>query len=191
MPTKKGQPPRPLVDAAEKLHESLASHARVTRELAKVEYDSRQSVARAEELLGKLSGHDHELAADMQAFVTALTAARESQQADADKNQTRALELVERKGELSRLDTRLKLLADAVKAVRSLLERLRDAGAGGAGAPEAITKLADLAALAEGVMQDARAAGFEDVARDAHAMHQQLDAVLRKAAALDKKVPQA
>ena len=86
---------------------------------------------------------------------------------------------------------RTQSLANAVKAVRTLLGTLKAQETGGAGAPEAMGKLAELATLARGVHADAKAAGFGDVAREAESLEQQLDAVVRKAEVLDKKIPQA
>jgi hypothetical protein len=56
---------------------------------------------------------------------------------------------------------------------------------------DALGKLGELANLARGVSEDARAAGFEDVGDEAHGIRQQLEAVLRKAEALEARVPRA
>jgi hypothetical protein len=186
---KPAAPPRPLVAAAEKLDASLAEHGRSARELARMTFDSRRNLEKAGEVISRIARQEQELSADMQGFVTALGAARDEQQADAERTQARALELVERRAQLDKLDTRLAMVGEAVKAIASLLEQLKAGGGGGLG--DALGQLGQITDLAAGVTEDARAAGFADVADEAHAMRQQLDSVLRKAEALDRKVPRA
>jgi hypothetical protein len=188
---KPASPPRPLIEAAEKLDASLAEHGRAARELLKLGLDSRKGVEKSAEALSRIAGHEQELSADMQRFVGALATARDTQQADAEQVQARALELVARRGELEALDGRLRLLADAVRAVGALIEQLRDSGGGGAGVAEAVGKLGELGELARGVSEDARRQGFADVADEGHALRQQLEAVVRRAEALEKRVPRA
>lgn len=182
---------RPLVEAAEKLDASLAQHGRATRELLRLDLDSRKNVEKAGELLSRIARADQELADDMQGFVAALTEARVQQQADAEQVQARALELVGRREALEGLNGRMRLLAEAIRAVGELLEQLKTSGGGGAGVSEALGKLGELGELARGVSEDARAAGFDDVAGEAHAMRQQLEAVVRRAEVLERSVPRA
>jgi hypothetical protein len=183
--------PRPLVAAATKLDASLAAHGRAARELLKLELDSRRNVAKAGESLSRIAALEQELSDDMHGFVAALAAARDGQQADAEKVQARALELVGRRTQVEAFDGRLSLLAEAVRAVGALLESIKASGAGGAGVPEAMEKLGELSALARGVSEDARTAGLADVADEGHTLRQQLDAVVRRAEALSQRVPRA
>jgi hypothetical protein len=183
------KPAPPLVEACIRLDEALAAHGLSTRELGRLALDSRKGVDKAETTLARLSHEQDELGAAMQAFVGVLSAARVAQQADAERAQARALELVSRKRELAGLDTRLELVAGAVKAVRVLLDRLKDGG--GPGTAEATGKLEEIADLAQGVADDARAADFADVADEAHGLRQQLDAVVKRAQTLAAKLPQA
>jgi hypothetical protein len=188
---KRAAPDRPLLEAADRLDRALAEHGKAARELERLGVGSRRELVRGAELVSQIAAHDRALADEMQAFVAALTRAREVQQADADRVQARALALVGRRGELEALDRRLGLLAEAIRTVGALVATIKQGGEPALEVLEALGQIEQLADGARVVSEDARAAGFPDVADEAHALRQQLEAVGRKADALGARRPKA
>jgi hypothetical protein len=186
---KSSEPSRPLVKAVQTFDDVLARHARATKALMNLSLATREELGKAEENLKRLADIETELSTQMQAFQTAVLAAGNEQQAEAEKVAERAVEVGKRRTLLNALDSRLALAIEGVARVRVLVDSIKDAGGVGAARGEISEQLAQLIDAVQKVIDDAKGQGFDDVARDAHALRQQLDNVLRRAQDLPHHLP--
>lgn len=184
-----------LVAAAEAFEQELAQFGRLSETVCKGALNSQKALERAGRALQELAAMEQRLQNAAGVLIGALNVARERQQAQAEAAQARAREIQERAEVSTALMQRFaELGGEAAK----LGERVREIGAGsdGAEADKAamVAKLADLAVpmtelaeKAQSLAADAREADFEDVARQADALRQQVLAARNKVALMGGK----
>lgn len=160
---------RPLVAAAEKLDSMLASYDRAAHALLKQKLDSRKNLAKAADLLNDVARAEEALSGEVGQLVAAIAAARDRQQKQAEEVQARALEVLARKDALEPL-------IQAFQALATEVGKLSDAeAAAGPGALDAmLEEVGKLGDRAKSFAEEAKEAGFDDMAAEGHTLREQL-----------------
>jgi DNA repair exonuclease SbcCD ATPase subunit len=187
MASRPGSEPSPLTAAAEAFDEALRRFSGLTDLLRKRELDSRHALESAAQLLKDVTLCQEELQANAQALIAALGGARDAQQSRTDIVQARARELQQRTQEYATLTTRfeevgqqaagLNTLAQGLASRRGIADQsLRDTEV-----PALLSELDELrermgsvAEQAGRLIDDARAARFEELCGRADSLRQQL-----------------
>jgi chromosome segregation ATPase len=187
--------PSPLLAAAEAFDAELERFAHLTEAARHGSLGSQKALERAAEALKEIADCEEQMQAQARGLMAALGAAREQQERQAALAAERAEEVRERTAVYAELLERFQALgAEAAELNvmgQSLSARKSDAGgAAGAGAakdPAFANGLRDLAQRmgevadhALGLTTAARDADFEDVARQAESLRQQLLAARNK-----------
>ena len=198
MSGKPRKPPSPLVEAAQAFEEELQSYASLSEAFVRAPLDSAKHLERASELLGEIAGSEQRLGDCGRQLAEAVGAARDDQERRAQGTLARVPVLKQRTAELAGLLKQLQELgAEAVglNETAALLAKRGPVGQDGndggqsgaedrAGAADAARKMSEaiagLSRRAQQVAVSAREHDFEDIARQAHALHQQLLAAHRK-----------
>lgn len=197
MSSKSAPPPSPLVAAAIAFDTALETFSRLSDLLAKTEIDGEKALERAAGILTEIANTEESLGALAQRLMSALTAARDRQQAQAAEVTERAKgvetasrtfqELLERFAKLGQEAAALNRLggemsakapSDREGATRELLPQLDDLH----------TRMSDLAENSRVVSEDAHAARFGDIGRKAHELRQQLLSARNKVHLLQQKL---
>ena len=189
----KPKQPSPLVVAAESFDESLRRFSTLGETLRRGALDSRQSLERAGEVLREVAACEEELQVQAHALVAALGAAREAQETEAAQVQARAHEIQARTETYAAIRSRFEAIGDDASGLNTLAQALAtrrgiaDQTLRDSELPallsqldelrERMTSVAEAAALLE---NDARGARFEDLARNADSLRQQLLAARNK-----------
>ncbi|HXJ22683.1 MAG TPA: hypothetical protein VMT03_20870 [Polyangia bacterium] len=206
MASKRGQPDdtSPLTRAAEAFDDALQRFSGLTEALRRRELDSRHALEGAAQLLKEVASCQEELQARAQSLIAALGLARDTQQAQADLVQARAREVQQRTQEYAALTTRfeevglqaagLNTLAQGLASRRGIADQsLRDTEL-----PALLSELDELrermgavAQQAAQLVDDARAARFEELCSRADSLRQQLLAARNKAGLLRETLVKA
>jgi hypothetical protein len=193
MSSKRSTSVSPLVAAAEAFDEALSRFASLTEALRKGPLESSRGLERAAEMLREVATCEEDLQARAQLLVAALGTSREAQQAQAELVRGQALEIQARSQTYAELLGRFEAIGkDAVELnalAHAVAGRQRSAGQS-MGADDLRALLAELdvlqermtavAAGGEGLATDARAASFEELARQFESLRQQLLAARNK-----------
>lgn len=179
-PTKK--PRGPLVDAAEALEEELRRLSSVAREAQRLPLDSERNLERTQEKLAELGAVDERLRPLVAGLMSAVKLLVDDQQAQATALTARSEEVRRRREVFQGLMVRYAELGKAFHELNELVQAFAgaaraDASAAGAEPPSLETVLASivrLAGSAADVAQAAHAEGFEEVARQAESLREQL-----------------
>jgi DNA repair exonuclease SbcCD ATPase subunit len=176
-----------LVDAALSFDAALARFAELTDGLRKGPLDSRRNLERAAETLREVASTEEELATRAQQLMAALAEARDIQQAQAEAVRVRAEEIQSRTMVLRELLVRYEALGTAARELNVLGQKLagtrptpdavsdaEQAGTWRVGLKELFDKMTDVAGGAEELVEHARRDQFEDIARQADSLRQQL-----------------
>lgn len=178
-----------LLEVAERLDAVLQSYQRAAHGFLKLKLDSRRSVAKAADGLAQIQRIDEELSGQVGQLVAAIVRLREGQESTAEAVQRRALEVLERKGALEALLSRLELLAADVRALGGLMPSEGQPG------PDELARVAqrvgELSDSALAFATEAQAVGFADLAAEGQALRQQLLAVKNRAARMERRPPPA
>jgi hypothetical protein len=195
------------VDAAGAFDETLRRFGALVESAGRAELDSGEGLARAAGALEKVAACEEEIQQRAQALSAALTAAREAQETQTQAIGTRALEVQKRTEEYANLLRRLEgvgqsaadlnagaqKLAAARKVERQMPQETISATLLELGELE--TQMQSVAGATETLASDARGARFDDVARKADALRQQLLAarnrVLLLREALTQTIPRS
>ena len=168
---KKPRTPSPLLEAAQAFDDALAAYAQLGDLFVKSPLTSTKHLERANQTLGEIGATEEKLAAAGQRLAQEIAAAR-------DRQEALARAMVER----------LPAVRERNEALAALLAELRGLGAeatavhqtAGITPPEVLARTEELAARAGEIAGRAREAQFEELATQAHALHQQLLAAVRK-----------
>jgi DNA repair exonuclease SbcCD ATPase subunit len=196
----------PLTAAAEAFDEALQRFSSLTELLRRRELESRHALENAAQLLKDVTVCQEELQAKAQALIAALGAARDTQQSQADYVQARAHEVHQRTQEYAALTGRfeevgvqaagLNTLAQGLASRRGIADQsLRETELPGllAELDELRERMGAVAEQAARLIDDARAARFEELCGRADSLRQQLLAARNKVGllreALVKAVP--
>lgn len=194
------EPPSPLVDAVRAFDEQLRKFTEAAEAARRRPLDSRRNLERALESLKEAAQAEGTLEACARDLLQALNDARDRQQAEALSVQARAREIETRFSAYQALIGRYQHLgADAValsERAQELMGRrpLPEEGAApGPVDPEVASGLTELEQRlsqaregARALREDADASGFEEVAREGHAVEQTLAAVRNKVLLLER-----
>lgn len=177
----------PLVVAAEEFDHQLASYARLGELFLKTPLESVKHLERANGTLQDIAGCEERLQAAGKALVTALSAAREQQEQLAQAVVAHVPALQARNERLHALMGELTALAGEVGGLNAEIQAT--SGNGDAGAPPTAATAHDLSQTilglsqrAETLAQSARESELEEVATQAHSLHQRLSAIGKKLA---------
>ncbi|HUQ02455.1 MAG TPA: hypothetical protein VM261_08170 [Kofleriaceae bacterium] len=174
MSTKRKQPST-LVEAAQAFDEALEAHARAGELFVRGSLSTTKQLERANELLGEIAAAEQLLAERGAALAAAINAAHVGQQQTAQA-------IVDRIPAIKERNERLQALLGAFQAIGAETSALNGTAATAKPA-DLIAPLNGLAERASTLAADAHTAGFEELAREAHALHQRLASTARKLAA--------
>ncbi|MFN7134697.1 MAG: hypothetical protein ACK4N5_21640 [Myxococcales bacterium] len=190
-----------LTTAARELDEELKRFEDATEAVMRMPLSTQKNLERAGKGLAEVADIDERLAQRVQRLVGAITAARQKQQAQAQRIADHALE-VQRRAELFQaLQVRYGGLGEEAHALQESLQAALpkkgelatadDAAALQQRLTELSERIARLAETAHDVARQAETDGFEDVVRQADSLRHQLLAALNRLMLLQKSQGQA
>jgi hypothetical protein len=171
----------PLTTAAAAFDDELASYARLAELFVKTPLSSLKQLERANATLTDLAACEGRVQAAAQVLLHALGVARGTQEG-------LAAEVVARAPELEKRNRELRAVMDDMAALAAEVGEVNAAIAGDTNKPTTAdvaamsAQLRTLSSRAEQLADTARAAGFDEVASQAHALHQRLLAISNKLA---------
>lgn len=168
----KPKPSSPLVEASQAFDEALAAHARAGELFIRTPLSTTKQLERANELLGEIAAAEKKLAEHGAALAAAIGAAHARQQETAQAIVDHIPAIQARNQQLQALLATFQ----SIGAETSALNSTAAAAKPGDLAPT-ITALSERAAT---LAADAHTAGFEELGREAHSLHQRLAATARK-----------
>jgi hypothetical protein len=174
--------PSPLLAAAESFDEALAQYVRLGELFLKTPLASVKHLERANQLLGEIADCEQKLQDSGKQLIGALTVARQRQEQLSADVIAHAPVLQARNKRLQELMTEMGQLASDVAAVNA---RVVATGDSSADPGEVSAAVLALSTRAEQLATAAREAELEEIATQAHALHQRLKAIghkLQKAA---------
>jgi DNA repair exonuclease SbcCD ATPase subunit len=195
----------PLLAAAQAFDAELERFTHLTDTARQGRLDSQKALERAAEALAQIADCEEQMQLHARALMAALGTARELQESQAELASRRAEEVRQRTAVYGDLLKRFQALGTEAAELNSMGQRLSaqkskttnkttsedaaDGGAGGdgprelslaAGLGELSQRMAEVAEHAQGLTATARDADFEDVARQADSLRQQLLAARNK-----------
>jgi septal ring factor EnvC (AmiA/AmiB activator) len=181
MAKRKG-PSSPLVDAAQGFADELETYAQLARTFVRSPLNSARQIERASDLLEEITTSEQRLSERGQALAAAVSAARDQQEAHATSMLEHLPTVRDRGVQLRDLLAGFEALGvEATDLNRAVAEIRAASGDDAAARTRALAdRMLELAGRAETVSVTARDAAFEDLASQAHALHQQLLSACRK-----------
>jgi len=175
----------PLVEAAAAFDEELATYSRVGELFLETPLSSVKHLERANGALAELAGCEERLQAAGQALVKALAAARDQQETLAKQVVAHVPAVQQRNTRLQELMTELSSVAGEVGGLNTIIQGKAGNGDAtaqptAADAKEVSDQVLALSDRAEKLAADARTAEYEELATQAHALHQRLQAIGKK-----------
>jgi len=170
--TAKRKAPSPLVEAAQAFDDALEAHARNAELFVRTPLTSTKHIERANELLGEIAGAEDRMRERSAALAEAVAVAR-------DRQEQLARDIIARLPEIKARNEQLMTLLAAYQALGNEAGAL-NATAAGTNPRELVEALHAIAERATTLATDARAAGFEELATQAHALHQRLASAAKK-----------
>ncbi len=161
-----------LVEAAQQLDDALEAHARAAELFTRTPLTSTKHIERANELLGEIAGAEEILRERGAALAQAVSDARDRQEQLAQDILARLPLIQERNALLQQLLTDFQLLGGEAATV--------NATASGSNPKDLAASLLALAERATALAVRAHDADFEELASQAHALHQKLGALAKK-----------
>jgi hypothetical protein len=175
----------PLVDAAAQFDEELATYSRLGDLFLKTPLSSVKYLERANGTLAELAGCEERLQAAGQKLVKALSAARDAQEQLAKEVVAHVPAVQARNTKLQELMGELTAVAGEVGGLNAVIQGKAENGDATAGptkadAKDVSEKVLDLSSRAEKLAAAAREAEYEELATQAHALHQRLSVIGKK-----------
>jgi hypothetical protein len=189
VPGKPKRLPSPLLEAAQAFEDELISYAHLSDSFARAPLDSARHLERASDILGQIAASEHRLGECGRRLADAVTGARDDQEKLAQRTIERVPLLKKRTADLAGLLKQLQELGGQAMGLNDTAAELSDkpteVGAGSdtdrkARARQLSEAIHGLSRQAQEVATSAKENDFEDIARQAHALHQQLLAAHRK-----------
>ena len=176
-----------LVAAAAALDAELTRFEESTASFRRQPLSSQKNLERATKSLNDLADGEQRLAEQVQALVKAIATARDRQLAQVEWIRLKAEEIKARSLDFQGLQERFKALGDGAAELNVRLQQ------GVAGAPLAglDAEMGELAASAKGLAETATTRQFDDVARLADGLRQQILSARGKLRLLDRSLPSA
>lgn len=177
----------PLVDAAAEFDTELSSYGRLGELFLAAPLSSVKYLERANQLLGEIAGCEERLQAAGQKLVKALAGSRDEQEKLATRVVAHVPAIQQRNARLQELMGELTGLAGEVGGLNTLIQAKAENGDASASptakdARDVSETVFGLSTRAEELAKVARDAEFEELAMQAHALHQRLQAVGKKLA---------
>jgi len=179
------KPASPLADAATAFDDELAAYARLGELFLKTPLSSVKHLERANTTLGEIAASEERLQAAGQRMVQALAAARAQQEQLANEVVAHVPAVQAKNRQLGELMAELTAVAGEVGGLNSVIAGHRENG--DSTRPPGIEAARDVSAAvfalserAERLAATARDAEFEELATQAHALHQRLQAIGKK-----------
>ena len=161
-----------LVEAAVAFDEALEAHARAAELFARSPLATTKHLDRVNELLAEIAGAEESLRSSGAALAAAVAAAR-------DRQEDLAKAILARLPQVQQRNDELRVLLDAFAALGAEAGELNTRASSMTPA-DLSAALGALAARADTIAGSARTAGFEELATQAHALHQRLGASAKK-----------
>jgi hypothetical protein len=179
---KRGDPESKLVAAALAFDQQLSEYARLAELLLKTPLTGSKQLDRVNQTIGEIAATEEKLGLTGRDLAQAVAEARDHQQQLAER-------MVAHLPEIHRRNQEQQALIAELQQIGEVSREITLAATGGTAAVlEVEEKVTALAGRAEEVAVQARAAGFEELASQAHAIHQQLLAVGRKLRTVTSRV---
>lgn len=177
----------PLVDAAAEFDTELSSYARLGELFLKAPLSSVKYLERANQLLGEIAGCEERLQQAGQKLVRALASSRDEQEQLAKNVVAHVPAIQQRNARLQELMGELTGLAGEVGGLNTLIQAKAENGDATASptakdARDVSETVLGLSTRAEELAKVAREAEYEELAMQAHALHQRLQAIGKKLA---------
>lgn len=174
----------PLVDASAAFDTELATYARLGELFLKQSLGSVKHLERANTLLGEIAGCEERLQAAGQALVKALSASRNQQEELSQLVIAHVPTVKERNERLQELMGQLTAVAGEVGGLNNMIQGSGNGDAthtpSAADARNISETVLMLSSKAEALAATAREAEFEELATQAHALHQRLQTIGKK-----------
>ncbi len=166
--------PSQLAEAATEFDEALEIYRRLGELLLVSPLASVKQLERANSVLADLAGGEDRLQSAGQKLVTALAACRDHQEALAKRVIAHVPAIQARNEKLHELMGELTAIAGEVSAVNTVIQSNGGTALSPANAREISAQVLQLSARAELLATTARAAEYEELAVQAHALHERL-----------------
>jgi hypothetical protein len=175
----------PLVEAAAKFDEELATYSRLGELFLKTPLSSVKYLERANGTLAELAGCEERLQAAGQSLVKALASARDAQEQLAQQVVAHVPAVQQRNTRLQELMGELTSVAGEVGGLNTVIQGKTENGDSTAqptkaDARDVSERVLQLSSRAEKLAADAREAEYEELATQAHALHQRLQVIGKK-----------
>ena len=192
MSTKK---PSPLTLAASAFEEELTRYAELTAEIVRLPITSEKSLVRAKKALGETAECQMRLAKHLTGLMQAMDGARQTQQKLMTDTMDAAKQVQQRAGEFAGLMDRFGALGQRAREVNEPVAAVVARKSEGAppaellaGLRDVLARLEAIIAEAEGVAGDAAKTDWQDIAREADALKQQMQSARNKLLLAEKSV---
>ncbi|HET9990988.1 MAG TPA: hypothetical protein VFQ65_20795 [Kofleriaceae bacterium] len=172
--------PSELTDAADAFESALAAYTRLGELFLKAPLDTLKHLERANATLGELAESEQRLQETGQRLIGAVAAARDRQQQLSQDIVARAPALQARNGKLGELMTALHEIAGEVGKLNDDIAQRQPGSVVPSGTGDVSTAVLALSERAEELANDARAAELPELAEQAHALYQRLQAIGKK-----------
>ncbi len=172
--------PSALLVAATAFDEALAIYARLGQLFIKQPLTSVKHLERANQILGEIADCEQRLQDAGKALITALAAARQTQEELAAEVVAHAPNVQERNARLKELMTEMGQLATDAAAVSSQVTKPSGEDVAPPDPGAVSESVLALSQRAEQLSATARDAEFEEVATQAHSLHQRLKVIAQK-----------
>lgn len=190
--------PSLLMQAAQAFDDELDRFSRLAEAARRGPLNSQKNLERAARVFQEVGEAEKRLGVVAQTLVSALTVARERQEAEANALQARAREIEERTEVAAELLTRYGALGEQAAHLNQDVQALASQEANGESklsGPALVPVLAELRErmneVARGALSlvgSAREGDFEDISRTADSLRQQIVAAEKKVAAIEKSL---
>ncbi len=192
--------PSELISAAEALDAELRKFEELSESIQKTPFNSQKNVDRASRTLTEIAQAGEALQARLGSVVTAIANFREKQQALAEAVQKRAYELEERGKVLGGLLAEYRALGENARELNVHLQSLKGAKDNGGSEntsglfsqfQDLEPRVSQLVEAAQKLFEKAETQGFTDIAHQADALRQQLQAIRNRLNLLRQRLAQA
>lgn len=196
-------PAEELVAAAEAFASELQTFGKLAQAAEELKLTSQKGLQRAARLFREVGESEVRLGAAAQALLGAIGAAHQRQHAEAQRIQARGDEIRQRTEQATALLQRFGAVGEDAANLNAMAHEVLKGHAEGAGARDPglraallalHDRLSELVGAAQAIGEDARGIGFEDIAREAETLRQQLRAARDRVAQLapvERQVGQA
>lgn len=167
------EPPSPLVLAAQELEDELRRCEKAVEEASRSRLNSEKNIVRAAQALKTASEDRERMAGRLNALLAAINGAHGRMQEAAGRMEARAVEIQARVA-------RLEALQAGTAGMGTSLRELSDFAKGSQDPRQILERMAPVEERVGKAFDEARAEGFEDVARDVAAMRDMLAAMRKK-----------